>query len=104
MGATQPLPWWRRGRTMHAAPPGKALTRAPPLRRPMDWRSALLAQRKAKGDTFRRDPGSPIPPGERASFRGLSYYPPDPRHRFEAPLVRDTPKPLDIQRSGGDVV
>lgn len=60
--------------------------------------------RRAKDDAFRTDPGSRIPPGERRSFRGLSYYPPDPRFRFEVDLVAERPQRLDIQRSGGDVV
>jgi len=60
--------------------------------------------RKAKDEAFRSDPGSPIPPWERAAFRGLSYYPPDERYRFEVALVKEKPAALDIQRSGGDVV
>ncbi len=68
------------------------------------WRRQLEADRQAKDEAFRLDPGSPIPYGEQRSFRGLSYFQPDPRCRFEAALVEEKPKRLDIQRSGGDVV
>ena len=68
------------------------------------WREALDRMRRAKDEAFRRDEGSPIPPHERRSFTGLSYFPPDPRYRFEAELVEEPRKTLDIQRSGGDVV
>jgi uncharacterized protein len=68
------------------------------------WRLQLEADRRAKDDAFRHDPGSPIMPGDRRSFTGLSYFPPDPRYRFEADLIEEAPKRLDIQRSGGDVV
>jgi uncharacterized protein len=68
------------------------------------WRQEIEADRRAKDEAFRFDPGSPIMPGDRRSFKGLAYYPPDPRYRFEAELVEEPPKRLDIQRSGGDVV
>ena len=68
------------------------------------WQDALERMRREKDEAFRHDPGSPIPPWERASFRGLSYYPPDPRYRLVVPLVEEPRRTLDIQRSGGDVV
>ncbi len=70
----------------------------------MDWQAELEDVRRGKDEAFRDDPDSPIPPGERASFRGLAYYPPDPRYVLELDLVREAPETLDIQRSGGDVV
>lgn len=68
------------------------------------WREALEQGRHEKDQAFRHDPGSPIPPWERPSFKGLAYFPPDPRYRFVVPLVREPHRTLDIQRSGGDVV
>ncbi len=60
--------------------------------------------RRGKDEAFADDPHSPIPVHERAGFRGLRYFPPDPRYAMEVKLVTDTPKILDIQRSSGDVV
>lgn len=37
---------------------------------------SLLAERRLKDSVFRLSPESPIPPGERAHFTGLRYYPP----------------------------
>lgn len=34
-------------------------------------------QRRSKDEAFRSEPWSPIPPGERRRFEGLSYFPPD---------------------------
>ena len=68
------------------------------------WQDELLHHRHEKDAAFRSDPGSPIPPWERAEFRGLSYFRPDERYRFEVALVREPPQRLDIQRSGGDIV
>lgn len=64
----------------------------------------LAAERRAKDAAFRDDPSSPIPLYERATFKGLAYFPEDPRYRFHAKLVREPPRRLDIQRSAGDVV
>src|ERR1041385_175130 len=92
----------------HAHPDPKDLRRAASRQaggvKIMDWRQAIEAQRKAKDDAFRMDPGSPIMAEDRRSFKGLAYFPPDPRYRFEAALVAEPRKVLDIQRSGGDIV
>lgn len=68
------------------------------------WREELEDQRREKDEAFKHDPNSPIPPGERRGFKGLSYYPPDPRYRIEAKLVAEPHQDLNIQRSAGDVV
>lgn len=68
------------------------------------WREAVEDQRREKDEAFRHDPSSPIPPAERRSFKGLAYFPPDPRYRIETTLVKEPPVRLDIQRSGGDIV
>jgi uncharacterized protein (DUF1684 family) len=70
----------------------------------MHWRAVIEEHRRRKDESFRTDPGSPIPYGEQRSFRALSYFPPDPRYRFEVELVEEPHKALDIQRSAGDVV
>lgn len=68
------------------------------------WLEDLLQRRREKDEAFKHDPGSPIPAYERRSFKGLRYYPPDPRYRFEVDLVEEPRKALDIQRSAGDAV
>jgi hypothetical protein len=51
-----------------------------------DWKAAIREQREAKDEYFASNPHSPIPPDERESFDGLSYYPVDADYRFELPL------------------
>ena len=68
------------------------------------WREELEDLRREKDEAFRHDPGSPIPSGERRSFKGLRYFPPDPRYRLEARLVLGPREDLNIPRSAGDVV
>jgi uncharacterized protein (DUF1684 family) len=52
------------------------------------WRRALLRFRDEKDEYYRDDHGSPIPHTERAVFKGLKYYDPDPAFRFETTLKR----------------
>jgi uncharacterized protein len=68
------------------------------------WREHLEQTRREKDEAFRHDPGSPILPHERRSFKGLSYFPLDARYRLDVELVEEPRKALDIQRSAGDVV
>ncbi|MEF8799630.1 MAG: DUF1684 domain-containing protein [Halolamina sp.] len=51
-----------------------------------DWKTEIRENRAAKDEYFRTNPRSPIPPDERGSFDGLSYYPVDESYRFELPL------------------
>lgn len=46
----------------------------------------LPAFRAARDALFARHPQSPLPPGDRADFTGLRYFPPDPAVVVEAPL------------------
>jgi uncharacterized protein (DUF1684 family) len=65
---------------------------------------ALLRERRGKDHAFKTDPHSPIPRDERASFRGLAYFDPDPAYRVVArwePAA--TPKPIRVQTSTGEV-
>lgn len=39
--------------------------------------------RQQKDEYLKNDPDSPIPSQDRATFKGLKYYPPNPKLRFE---------------------
>jgi uncharacterized protein (DUF1684 family) len=47
------------------------------------WKAQLEEERREKDRFFAGHRQSPIPPEDRAEFRGLEYYPPDPDYRFE---------------------
>jgi hypothetical protein len=53
---------------------------------PQDWRERLLQSRADKDRVFVEDPQSPLLPEDRAGFRGLEYWPPDPGLRFVGPI------------------
>lgn len=55
------------------------MTVVPP---PASWEQDLLAHRRQRDVDFATDADSPIPKSQRASFRGLSYYPNDPTWRY----------------------
>lgn len=58
--------------------------------------------RKEKDSFFRADPDSPIPPGERSKFKGLTYYPPDSAYKVSARLTRfERPEPVMVTMSKG---
>jgi uncharacterized protein (DUF1684 family) len=50
------------------------------------WKAQLEEERREKDGFFAGQWQSPIPPGDRAAFRGLDYYPPDPDYRLEIEL------------------
>jgi len=52
------------------------------------WKRAFQRFREQKDRFFRRDPDAPLPHGERAAFKGLKYFDPDPSYRFETKLIR----------------
>jgi uncharacterized protein (DUF1684 family) len=56
-----------------------SMTRVGP---PGSWLESLADLRAARDAAFRTDPDSPLPPGARAGFRGLDYFPPDPSWRY----------------------
>jgi uncharacterized protein (DUF1684 family) len=67
------------------------------------YEEAVREMRRAKDAAFRAEPWSPVPHHERASFKGLQYYPADPRWRFEVKLVpHAAPKAMTMQASGGE--
>ena len=52
-----------------------------------EWKAKIEKEREVKDRFFRsRYPGSPIPFEDRAKFKGLDYFPPDPAYRFELEL------------------
>lgn len=51
------------------------------------WKADLEIAYKVKDEFFGSDhPQSPIPLIERQKFKGLAYYSPDPKYRFELDL------------------
>ena len=51
-----------------------------------DWEANLERTRKTKDAFFAQTWQSPLPPQDRAQFKGLQYYPPDSSCRFELEL------------------
>ena len=60
-----------------------------------DYVKELEATRREKDYFFREDHESPIPHAIRHEFKGLAYFPPDPKYRVRARLVRD-PNPQHV--------
>jgi uncharacterized protein (DUF1684 family) len=56
----------------------------------------LLRDRIERDRVFKSGQDSPIPPSQRAQFKGLEYFPPDPALRFRVKLNRH-PTPLRIR-------
>ena len=68
------------------------------------WKASLERERKEKDKFFVTDWQSPIPLEERAKFKGLAYYLPDPNYRFELELnEHKNKKILQIQDTTGNV-
>src|SRR6266511_3482307 len=62
----------------------------------------LIGLRKEKDLFFRTELDSPIPPEQRAAFKGLNYYPPEKGYRVSGQLERfDKPEPVLIATSTG---
>jgi uncharacterized protein (DUF1684 family) len=57
-----------------------------------EWRARLESERSEKDRFFAGHRQSPIPPEDRAEFRGLAYYPADPNYRFEVELLEHEEK------------
>lgn len=65
--------------------------------------AGIVSARQARDSAFRGSE-SPIPELERATFEGLSYYPPDPKFAFSASLnLFDDPRTVRIAATKGDV-
>ena len=71
---------------------------------PKDAPAAQARWRERRDELFREHPQSPVPPAERAGFRGLPYYRYDPRFVFAA-AVRPLPEErYDVDTSTGGVI
>jgi len=69
-----------------------------------DWKKRLEREREEKDKFFAVHWQSPIPPEERAKFRGLEYYPPNADYRFELELHEHRDKKrLEIEDTGGNM-
>jgi uncharacterized protein (DUF1684 family) len=67
-----------------------------------DWRDELLATRDEKDEFFGNHPQSPIPPGEREDFDGLSYFDPNADYRVTATVeAHDVPEPVELETTAG---
>jgi uncharacterized protein (DUF1684 family) len=67
-----------------------------------EWEATIRQNRAEKDEYFGSNPHSPIPPADRDSFEGLSYYPIDERYRFELPLhEHDDPGSVTVGTSTG---
>ncbi len=64
---------------------GVTMSPVPP---PGSWAQQVQADRREKDVVFVKDPDSPIPRAERASFRGLLYFPMDPAWRYAGFIER----------------
>jgi uncharacterized protein (DUF1684 family) len=60
-----------------------------------EWKAEIEKGRKIKDRFFRSGyAGSPVPSEDRARFKGLDYFPPDPAYRFELELHEHEEKRL----------
>ncbi len=69
-----------------------------------EWKIWLNTQRYKKDRFFAQHPQSPIPSEERARFKELTYYPPDPDYRFELKLYEYGHKQIQkIENTVGNI-
>jgi len=61
-----------------------------------EWRKMIGKERMEKDMFFKTHSESPIPLEERVKFKGLSYYPPNPKYKFVIPLHEHKEK-IEIQ-------
>ncbi|SFK80941.1 hypothetical protein SAMN04487950_1201 [Halogranum rubrum] len=69
-----------------------------------EWAARLQENRTQKDEFFAEHPQSPIPPEDRETFDGLSYFDPDPTYRVECHVeVHDDPEadPIEMDTSAG---
>ena len=68
------------------------------------WQDRLEAERNQKDEFFAVHPQSPVAASRRQEFRGLDYYPPDWRYRFELQLHEHERKGvLQLEDTGGNM-
>jgi len=68
----------------------------------IDGHDALTRFRQGRDALFRSHPQSPIEPDERAAFRGLHYFDPDPAYRVHARVEPGDGTELVIETGGED--
>lgn len=73
------------------------MSRTDPARAHARWR-------EARDDLLAKHPQSAIGEEDRASFRGLRYFPYDPRYRFTARLVEKSGERFEVQTSTGETM
>jgi len=65
----------------------------------------LRTKREEKDEFFGSHPQSPVPPEERESFDGLSYFAPAPAYRVETSVaVHEDPEPVPMETTAGNEV
>jgi hypothetical protein len=60
--------------------------------------------RRVRDQLFGSHPQSAIAPEDRVRFRGLRYFPYDPRFRFFAPLIEEPGDRFEVQTSTGETM
>jgi len=71
---------------------------------PSDRPAAHALWRTARDDLFRSHPQSPLPPSERAGFRGLPYFDYDPRFAKRGKIRALPEERYDVGTSTGGVI
>ncbi len=67
-----------------------------------EYIKAVEQFRKEKDEFFRQGPQSPLTPEQRQAFKGLKYYPVDPKYRIITKLIKlDDPEIIEIPTTGG---
>jgi len=86
---------------MFSACGGSRVTMSP-IPPPRSWQQEVAARRQAKDADFATDPDSPLPEALRATFRGLTYFPPDPAWRYAGSVERyPTPERITVVTTNG---
>lgn len=68
------------------------------------WQSEIEGEREYKDEFFRKGPRSPLSSEDRIMFKGLVYYPPDERYRFELDIIEHSDKEmLEIEDTKGHI-
>ncbi|MCD6384838.1 DUF1684 domain-containing protein [Candidatus Sumerlaeota bacterium] len=69
-----------------------------------EWKDAIETERRQKDLFFKGGYQSPIPFEERADFKGLNYYPPEIKYRFELELAEHPQKEIiKIEDTKGNI-
>jgi uncharacterized protein (DUF1684 family) len=75
------------------------MSQVPP---PRSWEQDIAAARRQRDAAFASDPDSPIPARDRARFRGLTHYAPDPSWRYAGWVERyEHPERISIVTTAG---